>query len=286
MSHQPVCVITGASAGIGKATAIEMARRGYRVVALVRPSPKADEALADIRRTVPGADVTQVGVDLSSLDSIRSAAADVEQQVDRIDVLINNAGVYRRRRELSADGVEMTFAVNALAPYALTELLLNRIADGGRIVNVTSALMRKGRVDTIPPATEGSYDAKQAYNDSKRALVIYTRDLADRVADRGITVTSVHPGVVATDVFRDYPSMFTRAVGRFLSTPEEGAEASVHLATSPEVAGASGGYFDKTTRKPLGEENEDPEVRRKVSQGLAALAGGAGEVTDEAADGG
>ena len=274
MSPSPVCVITGASAGIGKATAIEMARRGYRVVVLVRPGPKADAALADIRQAVPDAEVMAVDVDLASVASVRDAAAEVRRQTDRIDVLINNAGVYRRRREISPDGVEVTFAVNALAPYVLTESLLDTIVDGGRIVNVTSALMRKGRVDAVPPATEGPYDGKQAYNDSKRVVVIYTLDLADRLAGRGIAVTAVHPGVVATDVFRDYPDLVMRAVGRFLSTPEEGAQASVHLATSPEVAGISGAYFDKTTRKHVGTENQDPQVRQRVMGALAGLASG------------
>jgi NAD(P)-dependent dehydrogenase (short-subunit alcohol dehydrogenase family) len=234
-------VITGASAGIGKATAIEMAKLGYSVVMLVRDSDKSRQAAEEIRARSGSSDVAIVYVDMSSRDSIVRAAAELKRSIEGIDVLINNAGVFKRKHELSPDGIEMTLAVNFVGPFLLTELLLPLMEgrDGARIVNISSENYRNGKLAMGDPAGESKYNGSKAYAASKLMVVMFTRELARRLEGTGITANSLHPGVVNSEAFREYPGWFTAMLGPFLSKPEQGAHAVVHVATAPELADVS-----------------------------------------------
>jgi len=278
MDEQRTCVITGAAGGIGRATATQMASRGFRVFAIVRNSDTSRAAVADIGRAVPDADVRPFFADLSSLHDVRAVAAAIAASTDRIDVLINNAGVYKRQRQDSVDGYEMTFAVNYLAPFLLTTELLPRLGTtpDSRIVNVTSALYRKGSADgPLPPPTDG-FSGKSAYATSKRLLVQFTMALASRMESDGGTANCVHPGVVATDVFRDYPRLVAKSLNRFLSSPADGAQPVLHLATSSDLAGVTGAYFEEMTRKDVSPRDRDPALLDRLwgtSENLVARSG-------------
>jgi len=244
------CVITGASAGIGKATAVEMARLGYGVVMLVRDSDKSRLAAVEIEAESGSDDLRMIYVDLASRESIVRAADEMKRTGLRIDVLVNNAGVYKRTREMSSDGIEMTLAVNFAAPFLLTNLLLPLMADNGdaRIVNLTSALLKNASLVLDDQPSVGKFNGSKAYANSKMLVAIFTFELSRRLHDRAITANCLHPGVVGTDVFREYPKWFASAVNLFISKPEDGAKPVVYLATSPEVADMTGAYFDKTER--------------------------------------
>jgi len=236
-------VITGASGGIGKATATELAGQGHTVVPVVRDCEKSLIAIDDIAASC-GQSVNPVFADLSSRQSVLAAADEIRQSYGRIDVLVNNAGVYKRRCELSADGIEMTLAVNFAAPFLLTNELIPLMERGSdsRIVNLTSELYRNGRL-VLDLDSRDKYSGKKAYADSKLLVAVWTRELARRVEGLGITANCVHPGVVGTDAFRDYPGWVNTILNMFISKPEEGAKPVVRLAVDPQLAGATGGYY-------------------------------------------
>jgi NAD(P)-dependent dehydrogenase (short-subunit alcohol dehydrogenase family) len=264
--RRKTCVITGASAGIGKATAIALAKLGYDVIMLVRDCEKSRTAVEEVRRASDSGSVRMVCVDLASRDSIVSAAAKIEQAGGRIDVLINNAGVYRRSRQLSQDGIEMTLAVNFVAMFVLTGLLLplmNR-ESGARIINLTSEHYKSAKLDLDDPAAERGFSGNKAYANSKLLVVIFTLELARRLGGSGITVNCVHPGVVGTDVFREYPAWVNKVLNLFISKPEDGAAPVVYLATSPDVDGQTGRYFSKTEAKQVAGPAADDELRARV----------------------
>jgi NAD(P)-dependent dehydrogenase (short-subunit alcohol dehydrogenase family) len=277
---QKTAVITGSSAGIGKAAAIYLARNGYRVVMLVRDCDKSRAAFEDVRTASGSDDVEMHCVDLASQDSIRGAAASVTSQHARIDVLVNNAGVYKRSRDVSPDGYELTFAVNYLAPVLLTELFLPSLeaSPAGRVVNVTSENYKQGRIgDMDSIATREDYKGQQAYAASKMLLMLYTRELAERLRGSGITANCVHPGVAGTDVFREYPGWFNAVLNVFISKPEEAAEPVLHVATSAELGGVTGTYFYKTEQREI-ELPKEVESRADEILAFTARAVGLGSL--------
>ena len=201
-----VCLVTGANRGLGKATALGLARRGATVVMLGRDPVRVARASDDVRRGSGNPDVSYLVVDLGSLASVRKAADEAARRYAAIHVLVNNAGVNLRHPVISPDGVEMTFAVNHLGPFLLTNLLLPQLRGGApsRIVNVTSWFERFGRIEFDDICgTEGRYGPLRAYYQSKLANALFTYELADRLADTGITVNCVDPGLAATDLLRD-----------------------------------------------------------------------------------
>ena len=251
--RKPTCVITGASAGIGKATAIAMAKLGYSVIMLVRDCDKSRVA-ADVIKAESGSDdVRMVYVDLASHKSIADAVGRIAKIGVCVDVLVNNAGVYKRSREISVDGIEMTLAVNFVAMYMLTNLLLplmNR-ESGARIINLTSELYKSANIELDNYVADGRFSGSKAYANSKLLVVVFTPELARRLEGSGITANCVHPGVVGTDVFREYPRWFSRMVNLFISKPEDGAAPVVYLATSPEVENETGRYYNKMDATPI-----------------------------------
>jgi NAD(P)-dependent dehydrogenase (short-subunit alcohol dehydrogenase family) len=240
-------VITGASSGIGKITALELARRGAHVVAACRSKEKALPVLEALRREAGHDRIELVALDLGDLASVRACAGELLARELPIHGLINNAGL-AGQRGLTNDGFELQFGTNHLGHYLLTRLLLDRIVASGpaRIVNVASAShynARKLDWDALQRTTRTT-TAMREYAVSKLANVLFTTELARRLEGTGVTAYAVHPGVVATDVWRRVPGPFRWLIKRFMITPEEGAVSPLRCATAPELAGETGRYYD------------------------------------------
>lgn len=240
-------VITGANSGIGKETARSLAALGYTVIMACRDPGRAEAARRDIMATSGSDKVTAMPVDLSSLDSVRAFAAAFAERFDRLDVLINNAGLICLTKRLTEDGFEMQFGVNHLGHFLLTRLLLPQIklADHARIVNVSSMMHRIGKIDFDSFTGMKRYGPMKAYGQSKLANVLFTRELARRFADDGISAFCLHPGAVATNIAGR--GLIRRSLYRLVGglSPERGARTSVYLATEPGIEALSGDYFDE-----------------------------------------
>ena len=251
-------IITGGNSGIGKATAVELARAGARVVVTARSESRGAAAVADVR-TSSGSSAVDLSVfDLADLSSVRAGAAELLERYPRIDVLVNNAGLILTERSLSADGYESTFATNHLGPLLLTDLLRPRLVESApaRIVNVASTahnFARRGMVfDDL--MAERSYRQMEVYGRSKLANILFTTELAKRLGGTGVTANSLHPGSVATGYARDgdtagFLAWGVKVYAPFSLTPEQGARTSVYLSSSPEVEGVTGRYFVKCKEK-------------------------------------
>ena len=269
-------IVTGANSGIGKEAALNLANSGHRVLMLCRDSEKSEQALEEIRSQSNNQNVSLIKVDLSSPRSIASAVEKISRDHEVIDVLVNNAGVYKVKREQNEDGVEMTFAVNFLAPFMLSQMLLTKLeASGdGRIINVVSELYKNGSLNFDDLMLEKKYKAGDAYANSKLAAVLYTVELAKQIKDQGITVNALHPGVLATSSFRDYPNFVVKLLNMFLEDPEKGGERIAYLATSDKVADATGKYFYKTEEREIetpGIGSETTDQLWRVAQELTGL---------------
>lgn len=244
-------LITGANSGIGKVAARELARMGATVVMVCRDKVKAEAALREVRSLSGNGHVECMLADLSSQAAIRALARDFMSKHTRLDVLLNNAGLYAPRRVLTVDGIETTFAVNHLAYFLLTQLLLGVLKQSvpSRIINVASGAHRRGRIEFDNLQGERSYSGVMAYSNSKLANILFTRELARRLADTKVTANCVHPGVVATGIFNTTPRIINWLVQTFAMGPEKGAQTSIYLASSSEVEGISGKYFYQQRQK-------------------------------------
>jgi retinol dehydrogenase 12 len=269
-----ICLITGATSGIGLATAAALAHLGARIVLVGRDEARAKEALAQIRHDTPNAQLEVLTADLSSQDSLRRLADTFHQRYDRLDVLINNAGVSPNTRTLTIDGIETTFAVNHLAAFLLTYLLLDRLKTSAlaRIINVSSSAA--SRLDFENLQGEKSFDPMTIYGRSKMMNLLFTIELAQRLAGTGVTVNAVHPGVVRTNLVRDMRGplrWILTAFAPFLRSPAQGAATSVYLASSPHVATVSGKYFvdNKAATPPAGAD--DAAAAQKLWETSAKL---------------
>jgi NAD(P)-dependent dehydrogenase (short-subunit alcohol dehydrogenase family) len=278
-----VCVVTGATRGLGKATALGLARLGASVVLLGREERLVANAAEDVARESGNGDVAGIVADLASFGAIRDAAAELRARRPAIHVLVHNAGVSLTRRKLSADGIELTLAVNVLAPALLTRELLPALRsgadDGGaRIVAVSSMFERFGRVAFDDLQGERRWHGPLAYAQSKLALLLFTYELAARLAGSGITANAVDPGLVATDLMREHvlfrPRWLRAAWGRVLSTPERGARAAVHAASAPELASITGECFDRRGRTiRTSRRSHDPRARGLLWNAIERLIG-------------
>ncbi|MDF5728269.1 MAG: SDR family oxidoreductase [Rhizonema sp. PD38] len=277
--NEKIVLITGANSGIGLVTASHLAEQGAGVVLVCRNSDRGATALKNIARVATGIAPTLLVADLSSQASIRSLANDVHTQFDRIDVLVNNAGAVFAQRELTVDGIEKTFATNHLAPFLLTNLLLDRIqtAPSGRILLVSSKVHNNARIDFNDLQNERRYSAIRAYEQTKLENILFTYALAKRLADTNVTVNCLAPGLVASNFGRNaggFISIMSRLLTPFSLTPEEGARTSIYLASSPEVAGVTGKYFFKCHEEPSSPSSYDSESTQqlwKVSENLTRL---------------
>lgn len=268
-----ICVITGCNSGIGKAAAIELPKQGFEIIMLVRDSQKSRLAYEQIKKLSSGKVVLKY-VDLASLKSIKKATDDIKSQYKRVDVLINNAGLIKRNLEKSADNFEMTLAVNYFAPFVLTVELLPLLKGGNaRIINVTSELYKNGEVLLEDDFNLKKYNGNKAYANTKLLLVYFTKELAKQVSSDNITVNCVHPGVVGTDVFRDYPKWYAKLLNMFISKPNEGAEPLVYLASSKYIENTTGTYFYKTEIKETASNANNVVLSRSIWKKTESLTG-------------
>lgn len=245
-------IVTGANTGIGEVTARELAAMGAKVYLACRSKEKAEPVVADIRSLTGNAEVHFLALDLSSLHSVRDAAKTFLALDLPLDLLVNNAGL-AAAKGLTADGFELTFGVNHLGHFLFTQLLVDRVVDGGRIVNVASKAHYEAKSidwDAQRQPTTGLTGLKE-YGVSKLANVLFTKELAKRLADRNITTYSLHPGVVASDVWRQVPWPFESLIKRFMLTVEDGALTTLYCATSVEAGKETGLYYDESkVKKP------------------------------------
>jgi NAD(P)-dependent dehydrogenase (short-subunit alcohol dehydrogenase family) len=244
-----VVMITGGTGGIGRATAIGLARMGARVGISGRDLVRTEQAAAAISAASGSATVDAFAADMSSQAEVRRLAVAVLDAYPRLDVLVNNVGGFWAHRHPTVDGLERTFALNHLASFLLTDLLLDRLKASApaRVVTVSSGAQRMGRIDFDDLQGARNYSGQRAYSQSKLANVMFTVELARRLQGTGVTATAVHPGVVRTNFGSEDQAWFfatiSRAVRPFLKTPARGAQTSIYLASSPDVDGVTGRFY-------------------------------------------
>lgn len=272
-----VCLITGGTDGIGKAAAQALALAGAKLLIHGRNPDKGAQAIAEIQARSRNPASEFLAADFGSLEEVRRLAASVVERSPRIDVLINNAGGMFSQRKLSRDGYEMTFAVNHLAPFLLTHLLRGALQGEARIVTTASGAHQRATLDFDDLQAARGYSAMRAYGTSKLANILFTRALAKRLVATPVTATCLHPGFVRTSFGRDLPPMgrsIFRLLSLFARSPEKGAETLAFLAASPQVRGASGGYyFDCKLTTPAAAAQDDAAAERlwTVSEKLVGI---------------
>ena len=272
-------LVTGGTGGIGRATAEALARLGARVGIVGRDRTRAERAAEEIRRAADREAVDVFVADMSSQAEVRRLAEEVLAAYPRLDVLVNNVGGYWAHRHTTDDGLEHTFALNHLAPFLLTNLLLQRLTTSGpsRVVTVSSGAQAMGRIDFDDLQGVARYSGQRAYNQSKLANVLFTYELARRVEGTGVSANVLHPGVVATAFGQEDSGRWMRlmlpVVRPFMKTPEQGAATSVHLASSPEVEGVSGRYFAGSRPKRSSRRSYDRDVALQLWDVSAQLTG-------------
>ena len=249
-----IVVITGGTGGIGKATATGLATLGARVGITGRDPARAEQAAADIRAASGNPAVDAFAADMTSQNELRQLAAVVLEAYPRLDVLVNNVGGFWAHRHSTADGLERTFALNHLAPFLLTNLLMDRLKASApaRVITVSSGAQSMGRIEFDDLQGARSYSGQRAYNQSKLANVMFTNELARRLHGTRVMANSLHPGVVRTNFGAEDQAWFftviSRVVRPLLKTPAQGAQTPIYLASTPDLADVTGQFF--TNGKP------------------------------------
>lgn len=265
-------IITGANCGLGKATALELAQRGARVILACRDQEKAHKALVDIRSKSNSGVLKVMELDLASFDSIKKFADEFMRSEDRLDILINNAGVFQCPFMTTKEGFEMHFGVNHLGHFLLTKLLLEKLKQSApsRIVVVSSALYKRGNLDFDTINSEKHYDKSMAYKNSKLANVLFTRELNKRIQSTGVSVYAVSPGMVWTNLGR-YMSLNWWKIAAlaplawfFIRTPRQGCQTILHCAISEEAELESGSYYRNCEREDFAKVAEDEGVAKRL----------------------
>lgn len=269
------CLVTGASSGIGKVTARRLAEMGARVILVCRSRERGQKAMDEIMHKSRNNSLELLCCDLSSQKESRRLAIEILERHDRLHVLVNNAGLMLRRRTLTEDGVETTFAVNHLAYFLLTNLLLDviKVSAPARIVNVASMAHMTGTIDFDDLQGEKSFSSMGAYRQSKLANILFTYELARRLEGTAVTANCLHPGIIATNLARDMPKIIDLALRAFFTSPEKGADTTVYLTSSPEVEGVTGKYFIDCKEAPSNEESYNTEIARRLWDVSARLTG-------------
>eukprot|EP00099_Drosophila_melanogaster_P019080 NP_610310.2 uncharacterized protein Dmel_CG2064 [Drosophila melanogaster] len=267
-----VFIVTGANTGIGKETALEIARRGGTVYLACRDMNRCEKARKDIIKETNNQNIFSRELDLSSLDSIRKFVDGFKKEQPKLHVLINNAGVMRCPKTLTKDGYELQLGVNHIGHFLLTNLLLDVLKNSApsRIVVVSSLAHARGSINVADLNSEKSYDEGLAYSQSKLANVLFTRELAKRLEGSGVTVNALHPGVVDTELARNWAFFQTNLVKFFLKpmiwpllkTPKSGAQTSIYAALDPELKNISGLYFSDCKPKPVASGALDDKVAK------------------------
>jgi NAD(P)-dependent dehydrogenase (short-subunit alcohol dehydrogenase family) len=269
-------IITGATSGIGEVAAIHLAEQGARIVFTARDQGRAEGTLAKLKRANPKAEHAFHLADLSTLSEMKRVAAELARE-PQIDVLVNNAGALFNKRQETADGLEMTFAVNHMAYFVITNLLLGKLRPSARIVTTASGAHRGAKLNFDDLQSRRGYVGFPVYSKSKLCNILFNRELARRVP-AGVTANALHPGFVATR-FGDNSGGLMRTVLKLAKpigaiSPEEGAKTIIYLASSPDVAGVSGEYFFKCkVTTPTAEARNDADARKlwEISQDIAGL---------------
>jgi NAD(P)-dependent dehydrogenase (short-subunit alcohol dehydrogenase family) len=267
-------LITGGNSGIGIVTATELARQGAEIVLACRDSEKTARALEQIN-AVAKIPAVNLPVDLASFASVRAMAAEVLARYDRLDVLINNAGLFPPKQQHTDDGYEMQIGVNHLAHFLLTNLLLDLLQRSApaRVISVSSMLHKKASIDFDSFKGETRYNAQTAYGQSKLANVLFAVELAERLTGTGVTSNVLHPGAVATDIVRDTPWLIRKMIGLMFIAPEKGAKTTLQLATDPELAQTTGKYFNQCKEEDCSPLANDRALREKLWQVSAEATG-------------
>ena len=284
-----VCLVTGATAGIGFATAVGLARQGATVVGVGRNPDKCQAVAAQIRQETGNPAVEFMQADLSAQAEVRRLAEEFQRSHPRLDVLVNNVGAFFMSRRLSADGIEMTWALNYLGVYLLTELLLDTLVASApreaslehsgresRVVNVSSAMHTSARINFDDLQGQRKYSGQKAYGQSKLAQVMYTYDLARRLAGTGVTVNALHPGFVASSMYQSSGGaikLLAPIIKLMAISPEAGAETSIYVAASPEVEGVTGKYFVKQQAVASADASYDTAATARLMALTAAMVG-------------
>ena len=273
-----ICVVTGATSGIGKETAVALAKAGATVAVVCRTRDRGERALAEIRRRSGHAAVSLFVADLASPRAVRAVAAELQAALPRIDVLVNNAGLALRDRIPTEDGFETTFSVNHLACFLLTRLLQPTLVASApaRVVTVSSEAHRWGAIRFDDLMGERTYDGWKAYAQSKLANILFTYELARRLEGTGVTANCLHPGLVGTAFASRGPTtirILSRLARPFLRSPAKGATTSVYLASAAEVATVSGQYFAGRRARRSSKASYDRAVAARLWEASERLAG-------------
>ncbi len=266
-----ICLVTGATSGIGKATALGLAQQGATVIIVARDISRGQVAQHEIQTKSDNSEIHLLQADLSSQASIRQLAETFQQRYSQLHVLINNAGTTQLKRQETVDGMEMTFAVNHLAPFLLTNLLLDvlKASAPARIINVASDAYKTGSVPLDDLQTQHDYNFWRAYARSKLALVLCTYELARKLQGTGVTANCVHPGFVGTNMGKNNVGpkagkVLTFILSRLGASPEDGAKTSLYLATSPDVEGVTGKYFARSALRQSTPLTYDQTLQRQI----------------------
>ena len=272
-------LVTGGTGGIGRATAVRLAAMGARVGITGRELGRTQRAAAEVASEAGGGSVDAFAADLSSQAEVRRLAEEVLASYPRLDVLVNNAGGFWSHRHVTADGLEHTFALNHLAPFLLTSLLLDRLKASApaRIVTVSSGAQSMGKIDFDDLMGERKYSGQTAYNQSKLANVMFTYELARRLGGTGVTATALHPGMTNTSFSAEDPSRafapLVMVMRPFMKKPERGADTPVYLASAPEAKGLTGQYFANREPKKSNEASYDSRAAARLWRVSAELVG-------------
>jgi len=268
-----ICLVTGSTSGLGKATALALAQQNATVILGCRDKQRGEAVLAEIKAGSPTATVDLLLLDLSVQDSIRSAVTEFENRYDHLDVLINNAAVFTRQRTITADGYETMFATNHLGPFLLTNLLLERLkaATSARILTVTAPSTTKIALEDLQ--AEQKFSAMRVFGASKACNLLFTYDLAHRLAGTTVTVNAFYPGIVKTPLMREAPAPLRWLNPVFGQSPEPVAQSVVYYASSPEVQGMTGLLFNKS-RQSINSSpyTKDRAVQQRLWEASLALA--------------
>jgi NAD(P)-dependent dehydrogenase (short-subunit alcohol dehydrogenase family) len=271
-------LITGGTGGIGRAAAVALASMGARVGITGRDRARAERAAVEIASESGSSEPVAVfAADMSSQAEVRRLADEVLATYPRLDVLLNNVGGFWAHRHVTADGLEHTFALNHLAPFLLTSLLLDRLIESApaRIITIASQAQAMGKIDFADLMGEAAYSGQRAYNQSKLANVMFTYELARRLAGTGVTATAVHPGLTNTSFSAEDPALglLVRILRPFMGSPKRGADTPVYLASSPDAAGLTGEYFVKRKPKRSNELSYDRALTSRLWAASRSLVG-------------
>lgn len=273
-----VALVTGGTSGIGKATAVALAAMGAEVVVTGRNPERGEKAVEEIRRD-SGGKVSLMLADLAVQAEVRRLAEEFQERYDRLDVLVNNAGLIQSKRTETPDGIETTLAINHLAPFLLTNLLLDLLKKSApsRVVTVSSGAESMGKIDFDDLQSEKRYRGFQVYGMTKLMNIMFTFELAERLRGTGVTANCMHPGAVNTGFGAKDSGLFSlmfRAFKPFMRSPEQGADTLIYLASSPDAEGMTGKYLSDRKVQTASKEAYDEDLRRRlweVSEQLTGL---------------